>query len=546
VTENWGQAAAFIAGGGVAGTGVSAAVGGMGLAGGFGAVGISTVPVVGAGAVVGAAAYGAFQAIGKGDTTALGAMGIDAIGGAGTSSIIGGMGLVAPKIGLAFGISTAPMAAAGAVVGLAAYGVAKLLDESGTGETPSQVFLRMEEKVSWQETYTQVLLELELASLDNSLADYTLQQKFTALEIEEELQALKAELQQKKNNLSQNHLSTNFSNARLPHQPAAIKIAAELVSLKPQLPETWKCVHTLNGHSAAVNSISISADGQTFVSGSDDKTVSLWELKTGRWLYTFFGQAAVLSVAISPDNQNLASASINQKIDSYNLDTKAYLNTFLYSDSPHSHSGFVYSLAFSRDGKILASSADKIIRLWRQCNRKVMHTLNGHEAAVLIITISPDSKTLASGSADRTIRLWDLSSWGHPRILTGHSDVVNSITISSDGQILVSGSTDSTIKLWNFHTGELLHTWTAHASAVLSVAISPDGETLASSSTDGIIIWHLSRGELLQNLSGRNPVAFSPDGKTLVSGGNSGSIKIWHQMQGFDKSKLDPKFSPKR
>lgn len=96
--------AAFIAGGTLAGVGVSATVGGIGLAGGFGAVGIGTTPVVAAGAVAGAAVYGAFKAIAEGEAAAFGAMGIGAVVGAGFSSVVGGMGIVAPKVGLAFGV----------------------------------------------------------------------------------------------------------------------------------------------------------------------------------------------------------------------------------------------------------------------------------------------------------------------------------------------------------------------------------------------------------------------------------------------------------
>ena len=271
MAQNSRTGAAFIAGGTVAGAGVSATVGGMALAGGFGAVGIGAAPVVGAGAVAGVAAYGAFKAIGEGDVAAFGAMGIGAVGGAGVSSVVGGMGLVAPKIGLAFGIGTAPMAAVGAVVGLAAYGIAKLLDESGTRETPAQVFDRMEEKVLQMDAYSAAMTELEAF-----LSGEDLNQKFAALEIEDELQALKAKLHKK-----------TIPSKTLPPVTPDSSIKKEVVSLTTKLPETWKCVHTLKGHSGAVNAIAISPEGNTFASASNDTTVNLWNLKTGKWLYTF-------------------------------------------------------------------------------------------------------------------------------------------------------------------------------------------------------------------------------------------------------------------
>ncbi|WP_245587499.1 hypothetical protein [Cylindrospermum stagnale] len=279
MTPNSQTGAAFIAGGTLAGAGISSTVGGMGLAGGFGAVGIGATPVTAAGAVAGAAVYGTFKAIAEGDAAAFGAMGIGAFGGAGFSSVVGGIGIVAPKIGLAFGVGTIPMAGVGAVMGLAAYGVAKLLDESGVKETPEQVFERMEEKV----LYSAAVIELDLSGED-------INSKFAALEVEDELQALKAKLKQP--------------------ESSTPKIEPETVIITSQTPETWRCVQTLKGHTAAVNAIAIHPDGNTFISGSDDRQVHLWNLKTGKWLYTFSGQAeAVLAVAISPDGKQIVSGS---------------------------------------------------------------------------------------------------------------------------------------------------------------------------------------------------------------------------------------------
>ncbi|NMG09661.1 DnaJ domain-containing protein [Brasilonema sp. UFV-L1] len=558
MTQNSKTGAAFIAGGSIAGAGVSATVGGMGLAGGFGAVGIGTVPVVGAGAVVGAAAYGALKGIGEGDAAAYSAMGIGAIGGAGVSSVVGGMGLVAPKIGLAFGIGTVPMAGIGAVVGLAAYGIAKLLDETGTRETPAQVFDRMEEKILQMDAYSAAVMELEAF-----LTGEDLNQKFAALEVEDELQMLKKEL----------HKKTQTS-------PPNIK--TEVVFPKEASSETWRCVQTLWGHTATVNAIAITPDNQTLASASNDRTVRLWNLKTGKWLYTFAGQEeAVLSVAISSDSKTLVSGGVARKISSWYLDTKKFNRTLFYLNSPYSHTGFVYSVALGPDGKILASgSADKTIRIWGRYTGELKRTLNGHSDAVLSVAFSPIPPTharcynggnppqspqrgeppqgaalrnalaplnkggeggiVASGSADKTIRIWDLKNWGQSHIIRGHSGAVNTVTVSPDSQTLISGSTDTTIKLWNLHTRELLKTLNGHSASVVSVAINPDGQTLASSSVDGIInIWNLQTGQLLQTLSGCSPVTFSYDGKTLVSGGKSGTIKIWRQTSSSDESMLE-------
>lgn len=117
------------------------------------------------------------------------------------------------------------------------------------------------------------------------------------------------------------------------------------------------------------------------------------------------------------------------------------------------HSCLVRSVAFSCDGKTLASgSRDNTIKLWQTSNGKLIHTLggwfSGHSNWVLSVAFSPDGQTLASGSGDMTINLWQTSNGKLIRTLTGHSNWVYSVAFSRDGQTLASGSGDNTIKIW--------------------------------------------------------------------------------------------------
>ncbi|NWJ95119.1 MAG: hypothetical protein HXX20_04985, partial [Chloroflexi bacterium] len=104
-------------------------------------------------------------------------------------------------------------------------------------------------------------------------------------------------------------------------------------------------------------------------------------------------------------------------------------------------------------------------------------TLTGHSDTVISVAYSPDGKTLASGSDDNSIKLWETSTGKLLNTLTGHSSYVWSVAYSPDGKTLASGSYDKSIKVWEVSTGKLLNTLTGHSSYVLSVAYSPDGKT---------------------------------------------------------------------
>ncbi|MBD2132961.1 hypothetical protein H6F47_11110 [Sphaerospermopsis sp. FACHB-1094] len=201
------------------------------------------------------------------------------------------------------------------------------------------------------------------------------------------------------------------------------------------------------------------------------------------------------------------------------------------------HSNLVTSVAYSPDGKTLASGGDKTIKLWAVKTGNLLQTFTGHSNLVTSVAYSPDGKTLASASNDNTIKLWAVKTGNLLQTFTGHSYWVGSVAYSPDGQTLASASNDNTIKLWDVKTGNLLHTFVGHSNSVWSVAYSPDGQTLASGSRDNTIkLWEVKTGNLLQIFTGHfhwvTSVAYSPDGKTLASASNDTTIKLWEVKTG--------------
>ncbi|MBE9072188.1 WD40 repeat domain-containing protein [Microcystis sp. LEGE 08355] len=210
----------------------------------------------------------------------------------------------------------------------------------------------------------------------------------------------------------------------------------------------WKSERNrLEGHDSPVQSVNFSPDGKTLVSGSEDKTIKLWNGSTGQEIRTLKGHDKwVNSVNFSPDGKTLVSGSEDKTIKLWNVETGQEIRTL------KGHN-YVNSVNFSPDGKTLVSgSDDNTIKLWNESTGQEIRTLKGHDNWVTSVSFSPDGKTLVSGSYDNTIKLWDGSTGQEIRTLHGHDSFVRSVNFSPDGKTLVSGSADKTIKLWNLGT----------------------------------------------------------------------------------------------
>ncbi|MEH2048127.1 nSTAND1 domain-containing NTPase, partial [Nostoc sp.] len=309
----------------------------------------------------------------------------------------------------------------------------------------------------------------------------------------------------------------------------------QAVYLKPNEPKENRAieVNTLEGHSSAVRSVAYSPNGHQLASASDDNTIKIWDVSSGKLLKSLTGHSKeVNSVAYSPNGQQLASASRDNTIKIWDVSSQKIIKTLT------GHSNEVKSVAYSPNGHQLASSSrDNTIKIWDVSSGKLLKSLTGHSKEVNSIAYSPNGQQLASASADKTIKIWDVNSQKILKTLTGHNDVVMSVAYSPSGHQLASASYDKTVKIWDVSSGKLFKSPIGHSSVVFSVAYSRDGQQLASTSDDNTIkIWDVSSHKLLKTLSGHSArvysVAYSPNGQQLASASWDKTIKIWDVSSG--------------
>ena len=277
-----------------------------------------------------------------------------------------------------------------------------------------------------------------------------------------------------------------------------------------------------------VNCLALCPDGSTAISADADKTLRLWDLRTGLLLRTFVGHGYALTyVALSADGQRMLSSGFDHIVRIWDPKTGSTLSPFT------GNTGHVYTVAIDPGGRLaLSGDTDGNLWLWDIETHQELHKFEGHEGTVAVCAFSPDGHTALSGGRDGNVNLWDIRGLSLIRTYSGHRGQVNGLAFSPDGHYAVSGSFDKTVRLWDLTRDDPGRLFGQHEDWVWRVAFSPDGQTVASAGKDNRVrLWDVASGKSVRELGGQTGealgLAFSRDGRLLIASGDDSALRVW-------------------
>ena len=312
------------------------------------------------------------------------------------------------------------------------------------------------------------------------------------------------------------------------------------------------------GKDTDIQALALSQDKKILASGSEDKTVVLWDIENHAELATLKGHAAwVTTVAFSEDGKTVASGDAGNVIKLWDSETKKERVNIT------SHKNTINALTFAPmgtprySGCLASGSADGTIRFWNPENGEQLDIFTtGHTEWVKAVAFSENGTTLASAAFNGTVDVWSLKTWQELTNFTAaHSNNTQTVVLSpnakfyacqgSGGMIVFNpvgfglhsggngGGGIKNLQLWDITAGEeLTLPWQDVVTWPSAAVFSPDNNIFAVSSRQGIQAWHLHTGIELFQLNAKQPsfngkLVFSPDGKKLATSGRSDNLQIW-------------------
>lgn len=258
----------------------------------------------------------------------------------------------------------------------------------------------------------------------------------------------------------------------------------------------------------------------------------------------------VESLAYSPDGKTLASGSF-QEVTLWDVEkgtVKFRIGGF---------ADRVVALAYSPDGKLLATGGgapteDGEIKVFSADGKPAFEIKNGHSDTVFGIAFSPDNKLLATGAADKFVKVFEVPSGKFAKSFEGHTHHVLDVGWTADGKKLVSAGADNFVKVWDYEKGEKARDIQGHTKQVTRLAFIPKTQTFLTASGDASVRLYNADNGGQSRTFGENKdymyaVASNPDGAVVAAGGEEGIVRLYNGTNGqLVKAMLPPDAEPKK
>ncbi len=281
------------------------------------------------------------------------------------------------------------------------------------------------------------------------------------------------------------------------------------------------------GHTAAVRALALSADGNTLLTGGDDKTVRQFAT-AGKEIRALTAPAPVTAIALHPGNTLIAAVAQDNQVHLWNAADGKPVASWL------AHDGAPSSVLFPpQPNQLLTAGADGLVKVWAV--PPLPARVVTHPDGVLTAAASPDGKKLYTGSTDKLVRVWDTAKSAVERQFMGHTGPVTTVAVSANGQLLASGSADTTIRFWNQATGKEAEVLLGHEAPLTALALHPAGNQLLSSAEDGTVkLWQLPlvAPKVLPHPDQVTCAAVTPDSAKLLTGGTDKVVRLWNLATG--------------